>query len=260
MKKQFQNKVVVITGGTSGIGLATAIQLSKLGSHVVITGRSQERGLKALQILHEYTEQAKFISADMSDEKSVQHLFQEIATDYGHVDMLFNNAGIEGGLVAPLKWPQADVDELLHINVKGVYLGYKYGLPMMLPTGKGVVVNTASFVGTAVPVPDAVIYGATKAAVVSMTKTFAAGFADQGIQSFAVCPWVTDTSMVDRLTGFSGDEAKASFAKMLNPSETLVRPEDIAKVVLALFSGNHEYQNGESILVDSNARTPLERV
>ncbi|WP_206918679.1 SDR family NAD(P)-dependent oxidoreductase [Alicyclobacillus suci] len=259
MEKQFQNKVAVITGGTSGIGLATAIQLVKSGAKVVVVGRSPERGAKALEIMNEYTELTKFIPADMGDEKSVRQLFEEIAADYGHVDMLFNNAGIEGGLVAPLEWSQADVDALLEINVKGVYLGYKYSLPMMLSIGKGVVVNTASFVGTVVPVPDAVMYGATKAAVVSMTKTFAVGFADQGIQSFAVCPWVTDTSMVDRLTGFSGDEAKVSFAKMLNPSGTLVRPEYVANVVLALFSGNHGYQNGEGILVDSNTHTPLQR-
>ena len=116
--------------------------------------------------------------------------------------------------------------------------------------GGGVMINNASFVGTVLPAPVAVAYGATKAAVVSMTRAAALAVADQGIDVFAVAPYFIDTPMIDRLTGFQGPEPKAAFAA-LNPSGKLAAPEDVAEVVVALATRTSPYHSGDVLLVDT---------
>ena len=129
----------------------------------------------------------------------------------------------------------------------------KHAIPHIAERGGGIVINTASFVGTTVPFPDGVLYGATKAAVLSMTRSVAAGSAEQNVRVFAVCPWITDTPMVDRLTGHRA-EAKAQFGG-INPSGRIATPEDIAGVVLSIFTGGADLESGDAVLVDSGGTT-----
>jgi NAD(P)-dependent dehydrogenase (short-subunit alcohol dehydrogenase family) len=137
--------------------------------------------------------------------------------------------------------------------VKGVFLCLKHVLPHMQARGSGAIVNTASFVGTIVPLPDGMAYGASKAAVLSLTRTAAAAVGSQPIRVFAVCPWITDTPMIDRLTGHQA-EGKRQFAGV-NPSGVIATPDDVAEVVMRLFTGAIDLENGGALLVDAGGAT-----
>jgi NAD(P)-dependent dehydrogenase (short-subunit alcohol dehydrogenase family) len=197
--------------------------------------------------------EAIFIQTDVQSEPEIRSLFQRSVNTFGGIDYLFNNAGVEGVLAPITECPESACDEVLNTNIKGVFLCMKHVIPAMLERGGGAIVNTASFVGTAVPFPDAVAYGASKAAVLSMTSSVAAGFGDQGIRVYAVCPWITDTPMIDRLTGYQS-EAKTQFASV-NPSGRIAAPEDVAGVAVAMLAGAPEYENGDAVLVDNGGST-----
>ncbi|GAB3044963.1 SDR family NAD(P)-dependent oxidoreductase [Spirosoma pulveris] len=247
MNESLIGKVALITGGTTGIGLAVAQQLAARGIRVVLSGRDQQRGEAAVSLIDDASK-TLFVQADVSDESQVQALVEKAVHHYGGIDFLFNNAGIEGMLGPLTTNTEAVLDQILAINVKGVLLTIKHVLPHLLKRAGGIIVNTASFVGTTVPFPDAVAYGATKAAVLSITQSVAVGYALDQIQVFAVCPWITDTPMVDRLTGHQSD-AKAAFGSS-NPSGRIASPADIAQVVLAIYSQKLALQSGDAVLVD----------
>src|SRR5208283_2308382 len=115
----------------------------------------------------------------------------------------------------------------------------------------GLIINAASFVGTVMPVPVGIAHGGTKAAVVSMTRAAALGLADQDIDVVAIAPWIIDTPMIDRLTGFHGPEARAAFAPQFNPSGKLASPEQVAEVVAGLADRTRPYRSGDVLLVDA---------
>ena len=253
MVRQLEGKVVVVTGGATGIGKAAALELASKGAKVVIAGRNAERGEAVVEMITDAGGDAVFVQTDVRREPEVRALFQRTLSTFGGVDCLFNNAGVEGVLGPITECPEAACDEVLNTNIKGAFLCMKHAIPAMLEQGGGAIVNTASFVGTVVPFPDAVAYGASKAAVLSMTSSVAAGFADQGIRVYAVCPWITDTPMVDRLTGHQS-EAKTQFASV-NPSGQITTPEDVAGIAVAMLAGAPEYGNGDAVLVDSGGNT-----
>lgn len=252
MSNDLKNKVAVITGGTSGIGLVVARQLAARGVRVVLAGRDPEQGQAAARSIGDDT-RALFVPADVRHESQVQALVQQTLAHFGQLDLLFNNAGMEGTPGPITSTTAQSLDDILATNVKGVLLAIKHALPPLLARGGGIIVNTSSFIGTVVPFPDAMPYGATKAAVLSITRALAAGYAKDHLQAFAVCPWTTDTPMVDRLAGNQAD-AKAAFGAG-NPSGHLATPDDIAHVVVALFAGESELPNGEAVLVDSGSAT-----
>jgi NAD(P)-dependent dehydrogenase (short-subunit alcohol dehydrogenase family) len=251
--EQLKDKVVVVTGGYGGIGRATALKLAANGAKVVIAGRNPLRGEPVVKIITDAGGDAVFVQTDVRHEPEVSALFEQAVSTFGGLDGLFNNAGIEGVLGPVTECPEDARDDVLDVNVKGVFLGFKHAIPAMLRFGGGTIVNTSSFVGTTVPFPDGVVYGASKAAVLSMTASVAVAFADQGIRVYAVLPWMTDTPMANRLAG-DRPAAKAQFAK-LNPSGKLVKPEDIAGVVAAMLAGAPEYKSGDAVLVDYGGHT-----
>jgi NAD(P)-dependent dehydrogenase (short-subunit alcohol dehydrogenase family) len=245
-------KVAVITGGTSGIGLAVAAALSARGVAVVLAGRDQQRGRDAVKAIARAGSDALFVSTDVSREADVRALFEGLREQADPIEFIFNNAGVEGaGVAPPAHWSEEECDRTLAINVKGAFFVLKHGISAMLATGGGAVVSTASFVGTLVPVLDAAIYGATKAALISMTRAFAAGYADRNVRCYAVCPWVTDTPLIDRLTNNAGEEGKAGLASAFNPSGKIVATHEVADVVCRMFLESHAYASGDVILVDS---------
>ncbi len=241
-------KTAVITGGTAGIGFATARCLAALGSRVVIAGRDAVRGEQAANSLRSDGADATFVRTDVAHDDQVAALAATAAGD-GTIDIWFNNAGIEG-VAGPIEVVADDVvRDLLAVNVKGVYSGIRHSAKYM--SAGGVIVNSASFVGTKTPVPIAVAYGATKAAVVSMTRSAAVSLSEQGISVFGVGAFIVDTPMVDRLTGGAGPEARAQFAAQFAPSGKLTPPEDVGRVVADLASGIGGYPTGTVLLIDA---------
>lgn len=254
MEQRYKEKTALVTGGTSGIGRAVATLLARQGTRVVIAGRTRTRGETAAEAIAEETGgEVAYLQADVSREEDVEALIEGTANAFGGLDFVFNNAASEG-LVAPVQaWPEQACDRLLQINVKGPYLVMKHVLPLMLEQEAGIIVNTSSFVGTAVALPTAVLYGATKAAVLSMTASAAAAYGPRGVRIYAICPWMTDTPMMERLT--NGDPEVREQYIGINPSGEVVQPRDVAEVVLSMFSGDGRIENGGAVLVDSGGTT-----
>lgn len=238
----------MITGGATGIGLAVARTLVRRGASVVLAGRDRERGEQALAALNAGPARATFVRTDVRYEPDVEHVFRCAGHRYGHVDILFNNAGVEGAESQDDLPPGWAVHELLDTNVAGALLTIKHALPWLAKQG-GTIVNTGSFVGTTMPLAHAVVYGATKAALLSITRSVAVRCAPQSVAVFAVCPWITDTPMVDRLTGHSAS-AKAQFGG-INPSGRVASPQDVAHVVLGMVTGAGSLESGDAVLVDA---------
>ena len=236
MSEALTGKVAVITGGATGIGKAVATRLAAAGDKVLIAGRDHVRGKTSAYDLAKHGYEVRFLRTDVRIENAISGLFDQAIELYGGLDFLFNNAGIEGVLGPISQNTEEIVEDVLSINVKGVFLAMKQILPVFTRQGGGVIVNTSSFVGTVMPFPDAVLLGATEAAVISMTQSVAAGFGSENIRVFAVCPWLTDTPMVDRLTHHQA-EMKSRLAGM-NPSGMAASPEDVANVVLSMFAGD----------------------
>lgn len=248
MQNTVADRVVLITGGSAGIGKATARLLASRGAHVAIAGRDRDRGEAARTEIAEKGGEVIFVQADVRREADVERMVNDTVRKFGGLDFLFNNAGAEGPIAPITEFGEEVIDELLGTNLKGTILGLKHALPKIIDGGGGAVINNASFVGTAVPFPPGAIYGATKAAILSLTASVAAGVAEQGVDIYAVCPWITDTAMIDRLTGHEA-EAKRQMAGM-NPSGEIVSPDDIAQVVVSVFAGEAGLESGEAVLID----------
>jgi NAD(P)-dependent dehydrogenase (short-subunit alcohol dehydrogenase family) len=253
----FDNRVVVVTGGATGIGLASARRFAAEGATVVMAGRDATRGEGAAQEIRASGGRVTFVRTDVTDDGHVAALAQRAASAQGVIDVWFNNAAIEGRIGRLGDFDDFMVRQLLDTNIKGVYSGMRYAAEHM--RNGGVIINNASFVGTAMPVPIAIAYGGTKAAVVSMTRAAALEFADQGIDVVAVSPWIVDTPLVDRLTGGQGPQARASFAAQFAPSGKLTQPEEIADVVAGLAGRTVSYRSGDALLVDAGPSvTPMQ--
>jgi NAD(P)-dependent dehydrogenase (short-subunit alcohol dehydrogenase family) len=253
MSQELLGRVALVTGGATGIGKSTAAELAARGAQVVIAGRDRERGKAIAKTLAEAGTKVRFVQADVRVEEEVKNLIRQTAESFGRLDYLFNNAGIEGPLCPIIQWSTEACDQVLGVNIKGVFLGLKHAIPVMIEQGGGVIVNTASFVGVVMPIPDSILYGASKAAVLSLTTATAVAYADQGICVYAVCPWVTDTPMIDRVSGHQ-TEVRNQLAK-LNPSGQIALPEDVANVAVAMFAGTSGYKSGDAVLVDSGGAT-----
>lgn len=243
----FDGKVVLVTGGTSGIGRETAIQFAQAGAKVVIAGRRQDAGEAVVAEIHAAGGEAHFVQTDVSDEDQVKRLVDETVQRFGRLDIAFNNAGVEhGGPVT--EFSQEDYRHVFGINVLGVFLCQKYEIPAMLKSGGGVIINTSSILGH-VAVPGAAVYNASKHAVEGITKTTALELAQQGIRVNAVAPGAIATDMIDRFAGQEGTDSRREL-ESLHPMGRLGQAKEIAAAVLYLASDAASFTTGISLPVD----------
>ncbi|HEX5054458.1 MAG TPA: SDR family oxidoreductase [Planctomycetota bacterium] len=244
--KTLQDKVALITGGTTGIGRATAVAFARAGAKVVVAGRRQKEGEETLRLVREAGGTGTFLVADVSNPIDIEKLVAKTVAAYGRLDIAFNNAGIESSVVAPTAdQDDDDFDRVMDVNVKGVYLSMKHEIPAMQKNGGGAIVNTSSVAGV-IGMPGVAPYVASKHAVIGLTKNAALEYAKLGVRINAVAPAAIETPMLDRFTESVPREMLAS----MHPIGRLGKPEEIADAVVWLCSPQASFVTGQTIGVD----------
>jgi NAD(P)-dependent dehydrogenase (short-subunit alcohol dehydrogenase family) len=245
----FADQVALVTGGSSGIGRASAIAFAREGAKVVIASRREAESQETLQLIREAGSEGLFVKTDVSQEGDITALVDKITATFGRLDYAFNNAGIEGA--PPVFLAENTLENyqnLFDINVKGVFLSMKYQIPQMLKNGGGAIVNNASVAGL-VGFPGMSLYVAAKHAVMGLTRSAALEYAKPGIRINAVSPGGIQTDMVNRFVGEGETEARQYLAS-LHPLGRLGNPEEIAEAVIWLCSSKASFVTGQSLTVD----------
>lgn len=245
------NKAALITGGTSGIGEATARLFAREGAKVAITGRRREPGERVAGEINAWGGEAIFVEADVTRGDDCRRTVDEVLAKFGHIDILFNNAGIvtRGALE---ETSEDDWQYTFEVNVKGAYLMTKYVLPIMRAHGEGVIVNNASDWGI-VGGPGYTAYSASKGAVVMMTKSVALEVARDHIRVNAICPGDT---YVERWRADEYGDRALSFEENLKamgealPIGRVGTVEEIARAVLFLADNDSSFMTGAALIVD----------
>jgi len=245
--KEFEGKVALVTGGGSGIGRATALAFARDGARVVIGNRNVQRGEETVSMIRAAGGTASFRRTDVLVAADIEALVKHAVSEYGGLDLAFNNAGIEGEPRPLAEQTEANYDAVMDINVKGVWLSMKYEIPRILDQGGGAIVNCSSVAGV-IGFPGIGIYSASKHAVIGLTKAAALEYSAQGIRVNAVNPAVIDTEMVDRLA--DGMNMKKDDLTTFHPIGRLGRVEEVAEAVLWLCSEKASFVTGHSLMVD----------
>jgi NAD(P)-dependent dehydrogenase (short-subunit alcohol dehydrogenase family) len=246
---RLHNKVALITGGTSGIGEATALLFAKEGARVGITGRDETRGHAVTAKILESDGQAIFLRTDVRKAEECHRAVEETVKAFGPIDILFNNAGVYYPQTA-LECTEEEWDLQIDINLKGTFLMSKYALPGMIARSSGVIINNSSGWGV-VGGDRAVAYCASKGGVVLLTKAMAIDHGKQGIRVNCICPGDVETPMLPedaRMRGMKWEDYLAGCSN--RPLGRIGTVEEIAKAVLFLASDDSSFMTGASLVVD----------
>jgi NAD(P)-dependent dehydrogenase (short-subunit alcohol dehydrogenase family) len=244
---ELKNKVTVITGAASGIGSATARLFCEEGAAVIVADVQDEAGRCLVDELAKNGHSATFLHCDVSSEADVTAMVHLAISHFGRIDVLFNNAGIEGEQAPTAEATLENWQRVIDINLKGVFLGMKHGIKAMLQHGGGSIINNASVAGL-VGFPNIPAYCASKGGVVQLTRAAALEYATQGIRVNCLCPGVIDTPMVERFTQGSA-EAQAAMSA-LEPVGRVGTPMEVAELALFLASDRSSFVTGAVIPVD----------
>jgi NAD(P)-dependent dehydrogenase (short-subunit alcohol dehydrogenase family) len=249
----FAGKVALITGGTVGIGQATAIAFAQAGASVIVAGRRAAEGEATLQKIKDVGGNGIFTMADITQEADVEAMIEGAITMFGRVDFAFNNAGTFGETPTLVEQNQKQYDRIMDVNVKGVWLSMKYQAAQMIKQGAGVIVNNSSGFGL-VGAGSAPLYAASKHAVIGLTKSSALEFAKSGIRVNAVCPGVvSETEMHSNSVGTS--EQVRDYMLSVHPVGRFGKPSEIASAVLWLCSDGAAFVTGQAIAIDGGYTT-----
>jgi NAD(P)-dependent dehydrogenase (short-subunit alcohol dehydrogenase family) len=243
------NKVAVVTGGTSGIGEATAILFAKEGASVALTGRNQERGEHVRDTILRSGRKATFIPADVRKAEECRRAIDQTVKAFSQVDILFNNAGVFYPHTV-LDCSEEEWDVQIDVNLKGTFLMSKFALPEMIRRGRGVIINNSSGWGL-VGGDSAVAYCAAKGGVVLLTKAMAIDHGRQGIRVNCICPGDVDTPMLPEDARMRGLKWQDYLAGCVNrPLGRIGTAEEIAKAALFLASDDSSFMTGATLVVD----------
>jgi NAD(P)-dependent dehydrogenase (short-subunit alcohol dehydrogenase family) len=243
------DKVTIITGAGGGMGRVAARMFAKEGARVVVAEFGEAAGRETVDLVKGDGGEATFVKVDVADEASAKGMVDHAVATYGRLDVLYNNAGV---------MPEADHsvidtdvatwDQVMAVNVRGVFLGCKYAIPAMEATGGGSIINIASFValvGCSVP-QDA--YTASKGALLSLTRSLAVQFAPKGIRTNAICPGPVETPLL--MDWLVKDEEAKRIRLARNPTGRFGKPEEIVHMAVYLASDESRWTNGASLVVD----------
>jgi NAD(P)-dependent dehydrogenase (short-subunit alcohol dehydrogenase family) len=248
MNISFHNKVALVTGAGSGLGLATAKAFADSGASVVLADWNEESVRSAAKALTAEGHRAAAIRCDVSDEAQVQSLVQETVGTFGRLDVAYNNAGVQNVLAETADTTREDYDRVMGINLRGVWSCMKFELRQMRRQGNGSIVNCSSL-GGLVGGAERGIYHAAKHGVLGFTKSAALEYAARGIRINAICPGLIQTPMSEQMVAAGQGEALKALEKSI-PMGRVGRAEEIANAVLWLCSDAASYVTGQSISVD----------
>jgi NAD(P)-dependent dehydrogenase (short-subunit alcohol dehydrogenase family) len=248
MEKDFDGKVVLVTGAASGIGRATALAFARSGAKTFISDVDSQGGEATLALARAAGAEARFLRCDVSRASDVEQLVGAALQAWDRLDCAFNNAGIEGMLAPLTEYPEEMWNRVLAVNLTGAWLCLKHELKAMRRRGRGAIVNNASILGT-VGFANAAAYTAAKHGLVGLTQTAALECATEGIRVNAVCPGFIETPMLAR-AGLTTNAESRKTVEALHPMKRLGRSEEIAAAVLWLCSDAASFVTGQAIHVD----------
>ncbi len=242
------DQVVLVTGGASGIGAAAARLFAQEGAKVVIADVNSQGGEQTAQNIKEAGGSAIFVQTDISEDTEVEALISKAVTTYGRLDCAYNNAGIMGDVLSVTDLSEQSWDQTIETNLKGTWLCMKHQIPQMLRQGGGAIVNTTASIGVKGGGPLRSAYAASKAGIVSLSKSAALEYAEYGIRINVICPSHTRTPMLEKFFEMRPD-LEADFIANA-PMGRIATPEEVAECALWLCSDAASFVTGHVLAVD----------
>jgi NAD(P)-dependent dehydrogenase (short-subunit alcohol dehydrogenase family) len=248
MSQRLEGKVALITGAGSGMGRSAAELFAGEGARVVVTDVVDDGGHETVAAVKAAGGEATFVHADVSRAADCEAMVQCATDTYGGLHVLYNNAGIfpadDGGV---LDTPESTWEKVMEINLKGVWLGCRAGIPAMIASGGGSIVNVASFVALVGAATAQIAYTSSKGGVLAMTREIAVEYARRGIRANALCPGPIETPLLEELLS---DPARRARRMVHIPMGRLGRAEELARAALFLASDDASFMTGASLVVD----------
>jgi NAD(P)-dependent dehydrogenase (short-subunit alcohol dehydrogenase family) len=251
MLKRFEGKVVLVTGGGSGIGRAGVLRFAQEGADISVIDQFAERALAVAGEVRALGRKALAITADVSIEADAERMVRETIAQLGHLDAMFNNAGIGGESNTIVDLPVEEWNKVIAVNLTGMFFSCKYGVPALARSGSGAIVNMSSDMAGWDTLEGSAPYMASKEGVLALTKALALEVAGQGIRVNAVCPGIIETrlSFEQGTSGSEMDEYFGRFRKRI-PLRRVGQPEDVAAAVAFLASDDARHVTGSALLID----------
>lgn len=240
----FAGKVALVTGGSSGIGRATAIKFGERGAKVVVANRREKEGKETVEMIKKAGGEATFVQTDVRIASQVENMVQQTVKKYGRLDIAFNNAGVGGIMARLIRMTEETFDELVDTNFKGVWLSMKYEIPVLQEQGGGVIINNSSIAGVSTA-ERLSVYSGSKHAVVAISNAAATEYGKDNIRVVALCPGWIKTRMTEDLRA-------SKYADAFRDNIPLKRwgePEEVAEMVIWLASDAASFVTGGAFII-----------